>query len=701
MEKDLLKKNVEEEDNDEKKKRRFLFFMLPTISIVFLAIVLTLVFGLKNNNKVMVNVNFDANAGTVEGIGKYKNGDSVTLIASPKNGYTFVGWTTPEGVLLSTSNPWTFILEEDAGVKEIRAMFFLQTQYSIILDYGNGVSIVWGATTGQDFHEFQLGSPNRTGYTFDKWYSNQARTEEIDWETLDLDEIDVAGVVTLYAKFTPITYTIVFNVTDPYEEDDTNILPPAKPANMTVTYDVSTALTHYAGDHSDWYFKGWSLTQGGNVVYLDGASILNLRSTTGEFNLYAVFSQQASAIFSVAEWGGTSNGTVLITTFNGATLNETTVDLGLGGNVEVSAVANEGYKFDKWYTTTDGSNEVVFLGDGSLNVAATSTIYAKFIELALTTVNLRYNGIIIQPFVIMEGHTELLPSIVIAGSTSTTTWYVDANANGIKDIEETTVVTSVTAGSSTTTLNYVAVVVEQAEFIFNLNEVPFAIDFGVEVDKGISVHYYDGTTDKYIKLTEIGSTHLYHAYIPDADVAGFEGFEVRLWQDSNSNGNVDGGELKLSNWIAGGISLGEDIEVHFVNTWINGKWQATRNLDLVKTLSFDAGQIASWGAYYLRVVINFTSGAESFTYNWQGTAIDSENNGVLNQVYTLQLVSELGVSNVEIWFTQYADGGHQHKGSMPISWAKIGTVTMDFTYNGDDYVNGWLTNKWAVYEQVH
>lgn len=56
--------------------------------------------------------------GTVSGDGEYKNGDKVTLIATPDSGYTFDGWYS-DGVKVSDSERYTFTANENSSFSAV------------------------------------------------------------------------------------------------------------------------------------------------------------------------------------------------------------------------------------------------------------------------------------------------------------------------------------------------------------------------------------------------------------------------------------------------------------------------------------------------------------------------------------------------------------------------------------------------------
>ena len=60
-------------------------------------------------------VTVTAENGTVAGAGTFEDGDTITLTATPAEGYEFVNWTKGEEVV-STENPYTFVLAADVAL---------------------------------------------------------------------------------------------------------------------------------------------------------------------------------------------------------------------------------------------------------------------------------------------------------------------------------------------------------------------------------------------------------------------------------------------------------------------------------------------------------------------------------------------------------------------------------------------------------
>jgi|SRR5690554_1854301 len=215
--------------------------------------------------------------------------------------------------------------------------------------------------------------------------------------------------------------------------------------------------------------------------------------------------------------------------------------------------------------------------------------------------------------------------------------------------------------------------------IFNLNN----IDWNNEIHaNSLKMKYYgDISKNVYVDFIQIGNTKVYQAFIDENDRSQIDGFELYFYQDSGE---------KKSNWIVHTPEANKNTEVYYVESWINNKWSATLNLDTVKTLSFHGGQISVWEPkpYWLRVALFDINNNQFDVYNWQGFGVSGDDNEVKGEPYTLELIEELGVESVEIWFTQWMEKedvrGHKHMGSYLITWNQIGNITY----------NGWGTNNW-------
>jgi uncharacterized repeat protein (TIGR02543 family) len=115
--------------------------------------------------------------------------------------------------------------------------------------------------------------PTRLGYKFDRWYSDVDL--EVAWDT---EDNTVTKNMTLYAKWIPITYTVVY-----YANGGSGSM-----ASSTHTYDEPKNLNPNTFTRTGYIYEGWATFPEGAVVYSNGQEVINLASTQGAIvNLYA------------------------------------------------------------------------------------------------------------------------------------------------------------------------------------------------------------------------------------------------------------------------------------------------------------------------------------------------------------------------------------------------------------------------------
>lgn len=108
------------------------------------------------------------------------------------------------------------------------------------------------------------------------------------------------GNVTLYAQWTPISYSVVFDANGAS----------GTMADQTMTYDTASALTANSFTRSGYLFQGWNTSaDGSGTSYEDGPSVENLTSEDGAtITLYALLEK----IQSLPNTGGTGIDIILM-----------------------------------------------------------------------------------------------------------------------------------------------------------------------------------------------------------------------------------------------------------------------------------------------------------------------------------------------------------------------------------------------------
>jgi len=208
----------------------------------------------------------------------------------------------------------------------------------------------------------------RTGYTFAGWSTSSGGKVEYANSQSVTNLSSTAGTVTLYAQWTPITYTIAYNANGGS----------GTMASSTHTYDTAKTLTANGFTRTGYTFMGWASSSGGGVVYADSQSVKNLSSTAGvTITLYAVWHKDS--VITVTLSGGPQGETIGWSNTPAASIDWTdNGSLTVTVNTAAGQWAN-GAAF-KWYM--DG-------GEVSIGAAAAITIKAQNYALGTHTLTVK------------------------------------------------------------------------------------------------------------------------------------------------------------------------------------------------------------------------------------------------------------------------------------------------------------------------
>jgi len=126
-----------------------------------------------------------------------------TLNNPTRTGYTFTGWT---GTGLSSANKNVTIAKGSTGNRSYTANWSANNYTVTYNPYGGTVSSTTKSVT-YDKAYGTLATPTRPGYIFDGWYTAASGGTKITADTV----YKTAGDSTIYAHWTPITYSVSFN----------------------------------------------------------------------------------------------------------------------------------------------------------------------------------------------------------------------------------------------------------------------------------------------------------------------------------------------------------------------------------------------------------------------------------------------------------------------------------------------------------
>lgn len=178
--------------------------------------------------------------------------------------------------------------------------------------------------------------PEKDGYTFDGWYTDESCTQEYTATELIVQNTD------LYAKFTANVYTITYNA-----DGGTN-------PNTTTSFTVEDKVVLADAQKSGYLFKGW---KNGNE-YMTAIP----KGTTENIALTAVFEKEGY--------------TITYENVDGAYYYNQKAYAVDDETFEINPANKEGYEFDGWYLTEDFSGEEVT--EIVKGTTGNLTLYAKF-----------------------------------------------------------------------------------------------------------------------------------------------------------------------------------------------------------------------------------------------------------------------------------------------------------------------------------
>ena len=272
------------------------------------------------------------------------NGDNPTLytvetetfsLKNPtKAGYDFAGWTGSNG---DTPQTTVTIAQGSTGEKNYTANWTAH-KYSVLYN-GNGSD---GGSTATSEHEYDTAKAltangfTKLGYTFAGWATSEnGEVVYADKESVENLTAEDGATVTLYAKWTPNTYTIQY-----LGNGETS----GMTSSSTHTYDSEARLTVNGFSKTGYTFSGWSKSVTGDVEYTDQQLVSNLTTdANGVINLYAVWT---GIDYEVEYIGNGSDG--------GSTVNSSHV-YGTQSSLTTNGYTRTGYHFVGWNTVADGS----------------------------------------------------------------------------------------------------------------------------------------------------------------------------------------------------------------------------------------------------------------------------------------------------------------------------------------------------------
>ncbi len=295
------------------------------------------------NYTVDVSAN-PAASGSVSGGGTFSSGTSVTVIATPNAGYSFVNWT--EGATtVSTSASYIF----DISANRTLVANFSQITYTVgVTANPPAGGIVSGGGTFNSGASVTVTATPNAEYSFVNW------TEGATTVSTSASYIfDISANRTLVANFSQITYTVGVTAN-----------PPAGGiVSGGGTFNSGASVTVTATPNAGYSFVNW--TEGATTVSTSASYIFNISANR---TLVANFSQITYTV------GVTANPPAGGIVSGGGTFNS-------GASVTVTATPNAGYSFVNW---TEGATTVSTSASYIFNISANRTLVANFSQITYT-----------------------------------------------------------------------------------------------------------------------------------------------------------------------------------------------------------------------------------------------------------------------------------------------------------------------------
>ncbi len=257
-------------------------------------------------NQYTLTLESDEGIQSVTGGKSYYYGETISISATPKDGYTFDKW----------SSDVTTMPASNLTINAISKLI----EYTITYDLDGG-TLESGITNPSKYtiiDNITLNEPTKTGYIFSKWLINGTDNDGTITNTF--------GDLEVKAVYTPNTYEVSYNG---------NGATSGTMTNSSHTYDVSSNLTtnayakqynikyHYNDDVTadktttvDFEFGGWSEEANGEVKYANEASVKNL-TASGTKELFAIWNMTLETPirdgYKFVGWSSTNDDTNLIT----------------------------------------------------------------------------------------------------------------------------------------------------------------------------------------------------------------------------------------------------------------------------------------------------------------------------------------------------------------------------------------------------
>lgn len=259
-------------------------------------------------NEYLINYRLNGGTNDNSNVLNYTIEDEVVLSSPSRIGYTFIGWTSSSitsptinpKIELGTTGDLTFIANWEANTYTIS----FDVNCKDVLDLDN-LTVTYNQS-------YNLPSIYRAGYTFDGWYNGDLKFNNGEWNN--------TNDVTLIAKWSTISYTIIYNLNGGCNDD-----------TYKNSYTIEDSFSVNSPTKEGYSFTGWNKN---NESFLNDSFSIN-KGSIGNIVINA-------------NWQANTYRCHLNTN-TGDELNKTDYDFIYDDSFLLPTPQKTGYLFDGWY----------------------------------------------------------------------------------------------------------------------------------------------------------------------------------------------------------------------------------------------------------------------------------------------------------------------------------------------------------------
>ena len=286
----------------------------------------------------------------------YGSGSILRANTFQKKGYTFKNWNTKadgSGISLVNKADGSKLTQTAGAVVTLYAQW-TKTKYSISYNLNNGTNSKDNPSSYDiKTNTITLKDASRKGYTFNGWYTDKNYKKRITQI-----KKGSTGNITLYAKWTVNSYTIIF--------DGNGSTSGSMKKLSGCKYGKTYTLTKNGFKKKGYTFKGWRTSKNGDgKLYKNQAEIKNLSAKSGgKVTLYAQWSKTKYTITYKLNKGTNSKSNPSSYTITTKT-------------IKLKNPTRKGYTFKGWYSDKKCTKKVTQIKKGS---TGNITLYAKWVK---------------------------------------------------------------------------------------------------------------------------------------------------------------------------------------------------------------------------------------------------------------------------------------------------------------------------------